>query len=471
MMLALPSCVAQTLIPLPSAHQTENSLHKMIISLFTNTYHFKSLFILFLIIFGLGFTPKSQAYEVSKTSVVARFDTTKKKYRIVLTVEINPSKTSADDNKSSPLQTATSFLNKNLKLYMGEKVVKPQSKSRLLDDVGSSPNAKKQRVTVLVTQFGDIPEGIDYFTLWVSPDAKSIVSLETFKDGKPGLKQTVVNAGDYSPPLSVLAGIESGLPLGVAGNAKGTEQMQNPNSSKVGQTNNFSDLMEAQAGKSGLGGKSNMPSEGWLQKIRKRFGSSRSEEGSPGDENRSVSSNPVKQFAMVGARIFFSSPFQAVMLVFCFFFFSPKPSYLGRQVATFTIAYTAALLLTVFGAKYMPQMTGNMLMYGIPLAIIFLAIENLFADELHWWRQGIVAISGFLLGMAFSNTLNVAGIGSESLVVVFIGYNIGIGLAQLLILLVLGVCLSSFWKRPWYRRYIAIPVSVIIAVIALFQLI
>ncbi len=412
-----------------------------------------------LLFFLVGLASEVRAHKVTAVSVVSRFDTKGLKYRIELAMDIYPSEDPAMNDKVSPQQAANFFSNEALILFFDDKQVESESRTELIKDPNVDPEIEEQKVKVMVTLFGEIPKDAEHFSLRVSPETTAAVVMVTFKNGKPGRRAEVLYPGEFSSPISMVTVIV-GDPFEKVVEGKSEDEGEEGNLGAMKDGDIMGDLEKNQTNRKGLGS---------------RGGGGESGAGkSMGDKEVDEGSSSLGHYTEIGVRSFFSGHFEGLLLVLCIFFFSKKAVIILRQVVVFTGAYSMGLLLAVFAIKSLSGMlgvSGLVMTWGLPLGIIFLASENLFSEELRWWRQGVIAISGFLLGVVFSVTLSVSGMQAESAAIAFGGFYLGLGLAQLLVLVLCSVLAGAFWDRPWYRAAIAMPVSMVCAGLAVYWMI
>lgn len=136
------------------------------------------------------------------------------------------------------------------------------------------------------------------------------------------------------------------------------------------------------------------------------------------------------------------------------------------QITAFTIAHTVTLALGALGIISVPAAIVEPL---IAASIAYVAIENVFTDRLHAWRPFIVFGFGLLHGLGFASVLSEIGLSAAHFAAGLIAFNVGVELGQIAII---ALCYFGFalWfgHKPWYRRMVAVPASLFIAVIALF---
>ncbi|MEO8433035.1 MAG: HupE/UreJ family protein, partial [Acidobacteriota bacterium] len=136
------------------------------------------------------------------------------------------------------------------------------------------------------------------------------------------------------------------------------------------------------------------------------------------------------------------------------------------QVTAFTIAHTITLALTIYGVVSLRPAIVEPL---IALSIVYVAVENLFTNELNPWRVALVFAFGLVHGMGFAGVLSELGLPRREFLPALLSFNAGVELGQLTVILAAFLALGlPFRHRPWYRRRIVIPGSLAIAAVGLF---
>ncbi len=138
------------------------------------------------------------------------------------------------------------------------------------------------------------------------------------------------------------------------------------------------------------------------------------------------------------------------------------------QVTAFTAAHTVTLALAASGVVSIP---GSVVEPLIALSIVFVALENIWSKgrtTITWGRIAVVFGFGLLHGLGFASVLADFGLG-DNFAAKLISFNVGVEIGQMTVIavafLLLGLTLGS---KPYYRRVVAIPGSVIIAAIATY---
>lgn len=151
-----------------------------------------------------------------------------------------------------------------------------------------------------------------------------------------------------------------------------------------------------------------------------------------------------------------------ILFVLGLFFLSLRMRPLLWQVSAFTLAHTTTLALAALGYVRVPAAIVEPL---IAASIVFVAVENILSDGLSRWRPFVVFGFGLLHGLGFASVLGEFGLPEGAFIPALIGFNIGVELGQLAVIAV-AFALVGYWfgPRPWYRRAIAVPASVAIAI-------
>ena len=136
------------------------------------------------------------------------------------------------------------------------------------------------------------------------------------------------------------------------------------------------------------------------------------------------------------------------------------------QVTTFTLAHTLTLALSTLGWVRLP---GEVVEPLIALSIAYVALENLWHEEVGRIRLVVVCVFGLIHGLGFAGVLGDLGMPAEQLVPALVGFNLGVEAGQLTVVAVAAVCLVVFARKDWYHRRIVVPLSLAIAAAGLFM--
>ncbi len=152
-----------------------------------------------------------------------------------------------------------------------------------------------------------------------------------------------------------------------------------------------------------------------------------------------------------------------ILFVLGLFFFSLRMRPLLVQVTAFTVAHTVTLALAALGVvSVSPAIVEPM----IAASITYVAIENILRPKLGWWRTAVVFGFGLLHGLGFASVLGEIGLDPARFISGLIAFNIGVEIGQLTVIALAFLAVGLwFGSRDWYRPFIAIPVSCVIAVV------
>ncbi|HRI22425.1 MAG TPA: HupE/UreJ family protein [Panacibacter sp.] len=143
---------------------------------------------------------------------------------------------------------------------------------------------------------------------------------------------------------------------------------------------------------------------------------------------------------------------------------SNKISIILWQASAFTVAHTITLALSMQNMIAAPSQLVEPL---IALSIVFVAVENILLSELKPWRILIVFFFGLVHGMGFASALSEVGLPRNNFFTSVLAFNAGVEVGQIaVIMLVFGLLIVPFGKRPGFKKQFVYPLSVIIALIA-----
>lgn len=155
-----------------------------------------------------------------------------------------------------------------------------------------------------------------------------------------------------------------------------------------------------------------------------------------------------------------------ILFVLGLFFLSARLRPLLWQISAFTLAHTVTLALGALGlVRINPEIVEPL----IAATIVFVAVENVFSRRLHRWRPVVVFGFGLLHGLGFAAVLGQYGLPENQFLPALIGFNVGVELGQLTV--IAGAFLTVglwFRNKRWYRGRIAIPASIVIALIGIY---
>ncbi len=154
-----------------------------------------------------------------------------------------------------------------------------------------------------------------------------------------------------------------------------------------------------------------------------------------------------------------------ILFVLGLFFLSTHLRPLVWQVSAFTLAHTVTLALGAMGWVNVP---GAIVEPLIAASIVYVAVENVFHSGLNRWRPLVIFGFGLLHGLGFASVLGDFGLPAGQFVPALIGFNIGVELGQLTVIAIAFVLVGWAMKRDWYRSWIAVPASCVIAAVGAY---
>jgi hydrogenase/urease accessory protein HupE len=174
----------------------------------------------------------------------------------------------------------------------------------------------------------------------------------------------------------------------------------------------------------------------------------------------------VQQYLVLGYTHILPKGLDHVLFVLGIFLLAVELKPVLWQVTAFTVAHTITLALTIYGVVSLPSHIVEPL---IALSIVYVAVENAFTSKLHAWRPLVVFGFGLLHGMGFAGVLRDIGLPRSEFIPALLAFNAGVEGGQLTVILAAFLLLGlPFRRKPWYRQRIVVPLSIFIAVIALY---
>jgi hypothetical protein len=155
-----------------------------------------------------------------------------------------------------------------------------------------------------------------------------------------------------------------------------------------------------------------------------------------------------------------------ILFVLSLFLLNPKLKPILWQATAFTVAHTITLGLAMYGVIKPPA---NIVEPVIALSIMYVALENVFSGKLRASRIGIVFLFGLIHGMGFASALTSLGLPKNAYLESLLMFNLGVELGQVTVIIAAFLLLGlPFGNKPYYRKRIVMPLSIIIAAIAAY---
>ncbi|MEO6632195.1 MAG: HupE/UreJ family protein, partial [Mucilaginibacter sp.] len=158
--------------------------------------------------------------------------------------------------------------------------------------------------------------------------------------------------------------------------------------------------------------------------------------------------------------------FDHILFILSLFLLSPKLKPVLWQATAFTVAHSVTLGLAMYHVITPPA---KIVEPVIALSILYVALENILSPKLKTSRIGVVFLFGLVHGMGFAGALGQLGLPKNSYLISLIMFNVGVELGQLTVILTAYFVLARYFgDKPYYRKYIVIPLSIMIAMIATY---
>jgi hypothetical protein len=155
-----------------------------------------------------------------------------------------------------------------------------------------------------------------------------------------------------------------------------------------------------------------------------------------------------------------------LLFIASLFFIQPKLKPLLIQCSVFTLAHSFSLVLAAKGI-----LPGNLTWIEplIAFTIVLTALEGIFQFKNNNVHLLILFIFGFIHGMGFASALIDLGLPKNEFLPGLLGFNLGVELAQVSILLFLSLLLGKWiTTKPWYEKRISLPCCSLIGCIATY---
>lgn len=172
-----------------------------------------------------------------------------------------------------------------------------------------------------------------------------------------------------------------------------------------------------------------------------------------------------ERFVAQGFRHIIPQGVDHCLFVLGLFLISPRLRPVLIQISAFTIAHTVTLTLTSFNLIGLP---GNIVEPVIAASIAFVGIENLISKKVDGKRTAVAFVFGLLHGMGVATAFSEVGFPEGKLIPSLAAFTIGVEGGHLAVLAAAFLTLGWFRDKPWYRTRVAIPLSILISLIALY---
>ena len=149
-----------------------------------------------------------------------------------------------------------------------------------------------------------------------------------------------------------------------------------------------------------------------------------------------------------------------ILFVLGLLFLTTRIRSLVLQISIFTVAHTVTLAISSLKILSLPTAIIEPL---IAASIVYIAVENIFNSTLTKYRSTTIFFFGLLHGLGFASVLSEFGLPGQDFFWALLGFNVGVELGQItLVLVVFSLLVYSFKSKTYYRSYVTIPGSSII---------
>lgn len=177
-------------------------------------------------------------------------------------------------------------------------------------------------------------------------------------------------------------------------------------------------------------------------------------------------------YVTIGVRHILPAGVDHILFVLALFLSSTRLRALILQISTFTVAHTTTLGLAAAGVV---SPSAGVVEPLIAATIAFVAIENLFLNDMPRWRPLIVFVFGLVHGLGFAGFFGQLGLPPGQFWSALFGFNVGVEIGQIsvivgafLLSLMLRRKLTRIDRESAYRRFVVIPGSALIGVVGLY---
>ncbi|MBI2730178.1 MAG: HupE/UreJ family protein [Sphingobacteriales bacterium] len=158
--------------------------------------------------------------------------------------------------------------------------------------------------------------------------------------------------------------------------------------------------------------------------------------------------------------------FDHILFVLSLYLLSPKLKAVLWQATAFTVAHSITLGLAIYQViTPSPKIVEPV----IALSIMYVGLENIFSPRIKTSRIAVVFLFGLIHGMGFANALGKLGLPQKAYLSSLVMFNVGVELGQITVILSAFILFGKpFSDKPYYRKAIVIPLSIIIVCIAAY---
>jgi HupE / UreJ protein len=171
------------------------------------------------------------------------------------------------------------------------------------------------------------------------------------------------------------------------------------------------------------------------------------------------------QFAKEGFRHVLPLGLDHILFILALFFLNSNLKSSVIQASMFTLAHSITLIITGLG-YFFPN--PNIIEPLIAISIFIMSVQNIFFKQINHSRLALTFLFGLIHGLGFANSFLSLQIPAKLSINALLAFNIGVELAQILIILGLYYFLAKWIsKELWYQKYFVNTLSFSIGTYAL----
>jgi len=158
--------------------------------------------------------------------------------------------------------------------------------------------------------------------------------------------------------------------------------------------------------------------------------------------------------------------FDHILFILTLFFLSSDLKKAIVQCSVFTIAHSISLGLTATGIIINKPSVIEPL---IALSILFTSLEIIIGNKITRWHYLVLFLFGLVHGMGFAGALLEDSNVSTQLISSLLGFNLGVELGQLLVIMFIYFIINNWFKhQSWYYSKVVYPFAAGCGCIAIY---
>jgi hypothetical protein len=174
----------------------------------------------------------------------------------------------------------------------------------------------------------------------------------------------------------------------------------------------------------------------------------------------------IEKFTLLGYAHVIPFGFDHILFIISIYFLSNTLKSIVIQCAAFTVAHSITLGLSAAGFVATQSAIIEPL---IAFSILITALQNIVKTPNIKYSLLIVFIFGLIHGLGFASALKETGMLQNNFLLSLISFNLGVELAQISIIMALYIFITKqFAHKSWYSNRIVLPISSVIACIAVY---